>query len=482
MSAVSPETIAGTIVAPGRKLVFGLGVLIVSGCATFSPDGAFGPVDSAVRERTGAPTRLVRNEQDADTVRRLIAVRLRQPLGAEDAVQIALVNNPGLQALYAELGIAEANLVQAGRLRNPRFTFSRLGSGDALEIERKLVVDIVSLLASPLFTRLERGRLEHAQLQSALEAVKVASEARKAYFAAVAAAQSAVYFEQVRLAADAGAELARRMAKVGNWSRLAQARQQAFYADATAQLARARHHAYTERERLVRILGIAELAERLHLPERLPELPAEPKSPRDAETQALAGRLDVRLARRGLDSAADALGLTRATRFVSVLEVAYQNKSDAGEPRHDGYEVEIEVPLFDWGDAKLARSEAVYRQAANRLAETAGNVRSEVRVAYHAYRTAYDLARHYRDEVVPLRRKIADEMLLRYNGMLASVFELLADAREQIGSVDAALAAQRDFWMADADLELALTGGSASPSALLAPRTDTGGSASPAAH
>jgi outer membrane protein TolC len=92
------------------------------------------------------------------------------------------------------------------------------------------------------------------------------------------------------------------------------------------------------------------------------------------------------------------------------------------------------------------------------------NARSQVREAYSSYRTAYDLARHYRDEVVPLRKTISHEVLLRYNGMLASVFELLADAREQVASVNGAIETQRDFWIAQTELQSAINGSGASPS------------------
>ena len=115
-----------------------------------------------------------------------------------------------------------------------------------------------------------------------------------------------------------------------------------------------------------------------------------------------------------------------------MLELGYQNKSVTGEPRANGYEIELELPLFDFGSTRVARAEATYMQAVHRTAEVAVNARSEVRESYSAYRTAYDLARHYRDEVVPLRKRISEENLLRYNGMLIGVFELLADSREQV--------------------------------------------------
>src|SRR5216684_4046768 len=110
-----------------------------------------------------------------------------------------------------------------------------------------------------------------------------------------------------------------------------------------------------------------------------------------------------------------------------------------------------------WG--RGARAEALYMQAANRIAEAAINARSEVRETYHGYRTAYDVAKHYRDEVVPLRKQISDEMVLRYNGMLVSVFELLTDAREQVVAASAYIDALREHWLADADLQRAMTGG-----------------------
>ena len=153
--------------------------------------------------------------------------------------------------------------------------------------------------------------------------------------------------------------------------------------------------------------------------------------------------------------------------MVNVLHLGYGNVSETGEARRDGYEIEVELPLFDFGSSRIARAEAIYMQAMHRAAQTAINARSEVRQSYSAYRTAYDLARHYRDEVVPLRKRISEENVLRYNGMLIGVFELLADSRDQIGSVTAYVEAMRNFWVAETNLKTALTGrspGAAEPS------------------
>ena len=290
------------------------------------------------------------------------------------------------------------------------------------------------------------------------QVLRLAAATRKAYFEAVAAQQSVMYARQVNAAAQAGAELGGRMARVGNWSKLEQDREQVFYADATAALARTEQEAVMAREKLTRLLGLWGSETQFQLPERLPDLPAKPLQVQDAEAFAINNRLDIQAARQQTASLASSLGLTRTTRFINVLDLGYLRNTDSGLPRATGYELSLEIPLFDWGSARVAKAEAIYMQSVNHLAETAVNARSEVRESYLGYRSAYDLARHYRDNIVPLRKQISDENLLRYNGMLISVFELLADAREQVLSVNGYINALKDYWVAQTDLTAALGG------------------------
>ena len=431
---------------------------VLSGCASFSPDGGIDDVRRLAQERVGTPARALRAPGESGDARAAAEALLRQPLSADAAVEIALLNNPALQGRLAELGIVEADLVQSGRLRNPVFAYSNKRNAHATTIDRAFLVSLASLVTMPLAVEIEQRRFEEAKVAAAAEVVATAAAARQAYYRAVAAQEMVAYFAQVKEAAETGAELARRMAQVGNFSKLAHMREQAFYADATAQLARAELAAIVEREQLTRLLGIGADAPSFTLPPRLPALPPAPAALDAALQTAMDRRLDVQLAKLEAESVAKGLGLVRATRFVNVLDVGYTNESETGESRKNGYEVVLELPLFDWGEARVARAEAQYRQALARTAATAVNARSEVRESYAAYRTAYDVARHYRDEIVPLRKRIADETLLRYNGMLIGVFELLADAREQVASVNAAIEAARDYWVADTALQLALAG------------------------
>lgn len=432
----------------------------LGGCVSFSEDGGFGTVQRAVSERTGLEAKWLRSPDEANSVQGRVKELLAQPLTAEASVQVALLNNPSLQASYAEMGIAEADLVQASRWRGPTFSFARLRRGHDTEFERSVFFDILGLISIPLSTKIERRRFETAQARAAGEALRLAHDTRKAFFSAVAAEEGVRYMEQVKLAAEASAELARRMAAAGNWPKLNQAREQVFYAEATAQLARVRQARVSARERLTHLMGLWGEDLRFTLPERLPDLPKVAREAGDLEAQALAQRLDVQAARRETEALAESIGLTKVTRFVDLLEFGLHHNAESPGPPQRGWEIELRIPIFDFGGARVARAETLYMQSVNRVADTAIRARSEVRETYAAYRTTFDLAKHYRDEIVPLRRRISEEMLLRYNGMLASVFELLADSRESVMSVNAYIEALRDFWLAESDLQVALTSGS----------------------
>ena len=453
--------------------------LLLAGCASFSPDGGFGKVSQLTQERTGQGVALQRSPEDAQIAQNRVAELLQAALTADAAVEVALLNNRGLQAKFGDLGIAESELVRAGRLKNPSLSFGRMSGGGGIEIERTVLFDILGLLTMPMAKEVGQQRFEQAQYQAAYDAVSLAADVRRAYFDAVAAQELAKFYEQVKETADVSNELAKRMLQAGNFNKLAQMREQAFYADATAQLARAQHQAAAQREKLIRLLGLYGEQLNFRLPQRLPELPKQVLEPQNAEQTAMDKRLDVQMAKRAAEATAKSLHLTNATRMVNVLDVAYKNKSESGAPRANGYEIELELPLFDFGSTRAARAQATYMQAVNRTAEVAVNARSEVREAYSAYRTAYDLAQHYRDEVVPLRKRISEENLLRYNGMLIGVFELLADAREQVAGVTGYVQALRDFWVAETNLQTALTARSPAAGSVSQPAAAAGSATAP---
>ncbi|MFM9966993.1 MAG: TolC family protein [Burkholderiales bacterium] len=443
-----------------RHLAMVCVLLVLAGCASFSPDGGFGAIEQAARQHLGKDVVRADTPDAADSIERRVAELLAKPLTVEDAVQIALLNNRGLQASFQELGIAEADLVAAGRLPNPHFSMLRLRNNNEYKIEQALTFNLMSLLTMPRVKQMEERRFARTQRALSEEVIALAAATRKAYFNALAAEESLRYMGQVRAAAEAGAELGRRMAQAGNWNRLMQAREQGFYADAALNLARAEQLRQASRERLTRHMGLWGEQIAFRLPERLPDLPETAIDLPDLEQRAIAQRLDVQTARLDTEAAAQNLGLTRTTRFINAFEFgpARALEGHKNDPYKRGYEVSFELPLFDWGTARVAKAEAIYMQAVHRAAQVAIDARSEVREAYRAYRGNYDIARHLRDEIVPLRKRISEENLLRYNGMLIGVFELLADERTQVQGVNSYIEALRDYWLSQADLDMALLG------------------------
>jgi outer membrane protein TolC len=438
----------------GVAVGFACATGLLAGCTTVAPDGGFGQVAASTNARIGQAPRIARTDADRREIDLAVATLLAQPLGVDQAVQVALINNPGLQAEYWQVGIAQADLAQAGRLPNPSIDFKRTHGGGDIDIERTFTVSLIRALTMPLAARLESSRFEQARLQVGAAIERHVAETRRAWYEAVAAQQGVEYADTVNKAAEASAELSGRMAQAGNASQLDLAREQAFHAEAGAALLRARRQSTAAHERLARLMGLSSAA--FQLPPHLPELPAAPAELGDVERIAIAQRLDIQAARQDASATATALGLTKTTRFVNVLDVGYVRNTATGGPGVRGYELTLELPLFDWGGARVARVEATYMQSLNHVAETAANARSEAREAYAAYQSSYQLARKYRDQVIPLRKKISDETLLRYNGMLASTFELLADAREQAGAVNGYIDALKEFWTAHATLEATL--------------------------
>nr|WP_314547079.1 TolC family protein [uncultured Massilia sp.] len=430
--------------------------MLAAGCTTVAPDGGFGAVADKTAARIGATPRLARDEGAARALQDSVRAELEKPLDMDAAVRIALVNHPGLQATYWNVGIAQAELAQASRLQNPALGFKRVSGGGDVEIERSLSFNLIGVLTTPLAARMESRRFEAVRRDVGAAIERHAAETRSAWIDAVAARQQLDYARQVNASAEASAELAARMTAAGNIAKLDLAREQAFHAESAAALARAGKQVTATRERLTRLMGLWGADTQYALPERLPDLPPAPAEIRDIERIALEERLDVQAAKADAQATAHNLGLTRVTRFVNALELGYAGKSETGSPSARGYELSIELPLFDWGGARTARAEAVYMQAVQRVAETAVTARSEARESYLDYRTSYDVARHYRDTVIPLRKQISREVLLRYNGMLASTQELLADAREQAVAVNAYIDALKEFWTAQARLEATL--------------------------
>ena len=442
----------------GRRahLIATMLLLALSGCASMSPGSA--PVEKLLSERTGVPVRWQQSEADMTAARARTNQLLTEPLSSEAAVEIALTTSPNLQARLADLGIARADLAQSGRLANPGFGYKNTVADGSTTIERSLSFNLASLIFAPTLRKAEARRFDQTRLAVADDVLRLARDVRIAWTQAVAAQQAAQRLARLHAASEGAAMIASEMARQGNFSKLEQSREVLRHADTAWQLHRAQQAALHTREALVRLLGLGEEHSKLRLPDALPPTPEPLPELADVESLALAQRPDVQSARGETAAVAEALGLTHTTRFINVLEGGPVRTTNGGGSRESGYEVRLEIPLFDWGEARVARAEAQYMKAVQTLAGTAANARSAAREAWAAYRLAHASAHHYRSDVLPLRKTISEETMKHYNGMLISVFELLADARENTTTALEAIDVERDSWIARSELEYALGG------------------------
>ena len=458
-------------------------VAVLAGCASVNIDQAVQDANDTSPSFTLGRLELSRTEQQGQARQKLSAELLAKPLSMDDAVQLALANSPGVQTLLAQSWSDLARATQVGQIANPIFTFERMRFRDELELGRLLSFGLLDLLTLPYRQGISRSLVSQAKLQLSANVVEHVTQVRQAWVRAVAAKQLLQYAEQVNASAQASAELAQRMQQVGNFTKLQRQRQQVFYADSVAQLAAARHTNTTTREELTRLLGLTDAQlEKLQLPERLLDLPKQPIDASTVSATAADQRIDVQLARNQLDISGKAQGLSLLTSVVDLelgvrRNTVFDNAAGTKSAKN-GFELGIRLPIFDWGSAQRATMNAQSLAAANRYESTVRGASSQLRESYSAYRTAFEVARHYRDEIVPLRRAMAEENGLRYNGMLISVFELLADSRDQVSSVMAAINSYQQFWLSDAALAASITG---KPTALAmsAPKTP---SASGAGH
>jgi outer membrane protein TolC len=450
--------------------------MLAAGCAQFSQGGGMGEVADVVAREAGPDAgKSVIKITSAEQVQRTkeqVAALLAQPLSADAAVQVALLNNRDLQAAYNDLGVSEADYVQASLPPNPAISLLGVTGTGVANFEFRLIEDILSLFTLPRRTAIAAEHFAHARHQAIATTLRLAADTRRAYIRAIAAQQQIGFLDQARATVDAAVRLNARLGESGGGDQLDQAELAAFYAELSAKLGQARLAARRERETLIRLMGLWGADAGFALPSELPALPGEPESLATVEVEAVNRRVDLIMARHDVTALAKSLSLTQATRYVSMLQLAGIFNSEPANPltnsnttiNRGGAGIDLQLPIFDTGEARERKARETYMGALNRLAARAVNARSEARIAYDTYRGTYDIAKFYRDRVLPLRGVVSKEIQLRYsNGVLAGegmrvdLFKYLIDARARIGAEAAAVDARRDFYLAATDLQVALS-------------------------
>ena len=470
-----------TVGALTRKGFAFAGVMLLAGCASSddiarysTPGSGFETVVEVTSRATGKQPVLVQNNAETQAIHSRVSAMVRgKRISADTAVQVALLNNKRLQAVYAEIGIAGAEAWQQTMLPNPRVSLGVFGIGAPdlntyRSIEGMVASNILAMATMRSRVALADARFRQAQLRAAEETLRLAGETRRAWINAVAAFETVAYLNQAQVTADAASELAERLGESGALPKAGQAREHAFFAELSGQRAQAKLAAELAKEELTRLMGLWGSDINYFVPDALPPLPRKVAHRQAIEREALERRIDLQVAQLELEARAQSQRLTEGMRYVSDIdllsgfEVEREREEDGTKTILTGQaEIEFVIPIFDSGKARMRKAELSYLQAANLLAERAVNVRSEARAAAKAFSATYKIARHYRNSVLPLRTTIEEEALLTYNGMITNTFELLADTRAKTNAALLAVNSKRDFWLADANLVAAIYGGGA---------------------
>ena len=455
----------------------GMTLLAVSlgGCVAFTPDAGLGPARTVAATELGKDVFKTSDEAEAVDAQGRAERLLRRPLTPDSAVQVALLKNKGLQAAFNDLGVSEAQFVQATLPPVPRLGLSSESGSLSLEVTRQVVASLFQLATLPARSAVAERRFQSSQYRAAEAVVRLAAETQRQYYRTVAANQSVRFLEQALASAESASVLAKSLGETGALNKLEQAREHAFYVELGAQGAKAKVQQRVEREKLIRQLGLWGRDVAFDLPASLPTLPSRLAPGQALEAEALQKRVDLRMSRLELEALAGQFGLTQASGFVSAFDVGYTETFDRAKAfaaneaggfdvsrdktLRKGIALDLTVPIYDFGRTAVVGAREAYLGAANRLAQRAVNARSQVREAYLRYRGNYDIARHYQTTVLPLRKTIQDQALLQYSGMLIDVTTLIIDARARILSNIQAIEARRDFWIASTDLKAAIIGG-----------------------
>ncbi|HVS26459.1 MAG TPA: TolC family protein [Burkholderiales bacterium] len=441
------------------KTVCAAGLLIafVSGCASVPKDAGFDDVRKIVAERTGKRVEWRQERAEDEIVIQAVQEMLKDELTQDRAVQIALLNNRRLQITYEDLGLAQANLVQAGLLRNPVFNAGILFGPTPADLVFGVVQDFLSILYHPLRRSVAEAEFEAAKIKVAGAVLDMAGQTRAVFYRAQAQVQTVEFQRQVVESTGAAYDAAKRLHDAGNITDLTLANERALYEETRLTLAEAELELAQGRERLNVLMGLWGTDTQWKINPRMPEIPNDTLDLNRLETRAIGASLDLAAARKRIESIARVLGLTNATALIPEFEVGAAFDRDDGVRKY-GPTATLQIPIFDQGQARQAAAQSELRRAQQAYTAFAIEIRSAVRSARQAMEVSYARALHVKNVILPLRTKIVDDTLLQYNAMQVGIFQLLLSQQQQIAAGRQYIETLRDYWLTRTQLELILSG------------------------
>lgn len=443
----------------GKTISTSLAALfILSGCSTISQKEAFDSLNQLTLEQGGKNLQWIKTPQEAASVDESVRALLSEPLTQENALRIMLINNRALQQTYESIGIAQSELVEAGLMRNPLLGYSIGRSNGVSTSTLSVEVAFLDLLWIPLRRELGGLALEETILSVGDSVLRSARDAKKSYIDARLAEEKVALYRSILKSHEASLQLAVRQYTAGNLAKRDMLKIQESYERARIESIKLARENAAAREALNKTLGLYGVQTHYTLSTE-PFTPIEPAvSESGLEKRAITDRLDMRSAMKSVDYAAKQAGYSENTRLLDEVELSLESEKTTGEKRFNTFGIKLPVPIFDFGQARVSKSQAIYNQSVHRLYESAVNIRSEVREGYAHLRYTYDIARSYDEVIVKTNQQILEETQLFYNGMLDGIYELLEDQRRAGEAKMEALDALGEVQKAQADLEYTIGG------------------------
>jgi cobalt-zinc-cadmium efflux system outer membrane protein len=426
----------------------------LSGCASVNLTAGFPEVSAAVEERSAKKIMWNRGTDLDQAAAEQLRSLLQRKLTADDAVQIAMLNNRDLQATYTELGVAQADLVQAGLFKNPILdaaVFFPL-TGVRPDFQLSVVVGFLDALYVPLRKRVATALFEEAKLKVTGAVLDFAAQVRTAFYVHQANEQLLELRQTIVQALTASLDVSRRLHEAGNISDLDLARDRAQTETTKVALRSAEVASRQSREQLNSLMGAWGEETRWQIDGRMPDIPAEPLQVNDVERVALDRSIDLSHARQRIIAAGQQLGLNRATALVPDLELGVGAEREGEEAWKLGPVLAVPIPLFDQGQGRIGRAVAELRRAQQEYYALGVRIRATARTIQDRIEGAQDQALYYRDILLPLRERIVNEAQLHYNAMQIGIIQLLRDREQQIETGVTYVETLREYWLARADL------------------------------
>ncbi len=424
-----------------------LAALPLAGCSTLPPEEPFNQVAETVQAQIGKRISWDAGQYADPLVRSTIEKLLSRPLTAETAVQIALLNNRELQTTYADLGISQANVVQATLWKNPIVTGNVLFpiTGGGIDYTFNFLLRVIDIIYIPLRESVAESQLEETKFQVTARVMSIAGQTYLAFVDYVGEQERVSILKRAVESASAIIESGKALRKAGNINDYDFEAQVALQLQFAAELSRAQLDAAEARERLNRLLGLTGLQTQWRAPDRLPRISGRERLPADAERTAIEASLDLGTIRQRLITMGRKYRVVDITSVLPKLDLGGQEDRSSGQDEA-GPIFAIELAVFDWGQARREAARMEILKTRDEFTALAVRVRSFARLQQAKLLSARQTAIFYANIVLPQAQRFLQAAEKQYEVKELGIFDLLDIKEKQIKVSVEYATALKTYW------------------------------------